>query len=141
MASFNQVTLLGHLTRDPQIKPLPGGSSVVEFGVAVNRKYKTAGGEQRQEVTFVDCAAFGKQGEVIGKYLTKGKPIFLTGRLKLDSWEKDGQKRSKISVVVEQFQFVGAREGGVSGGGAPGGAQGEQPFGNEEQFKDGDIPF
>lgn len=113
MANFNQVILMGNLTRDPSSKHL-SNTTICEFGVAINRKWKTAQGEDREEVCFVDCTAFGKQAEVIEKYFQKGKPIFLTGRLKYDTWEsKDGGgKRSKLSVVVESFQFVGGRSDG-----------------------------
>jgi single-strand DNA-binding protein len=175
MASFNKVMLMGNLTRDPQLRYLPSGNTAVaEFGVACNRKYKTANGEDREEVTFVDVTAWGKQAEVINQYMTKGKPIFIEGRLKLDQWEdkQGGGKRSKLSVVIENFQFVGGRDsggGGDGGGGAPGRSydnneqrpqqrgparqpqsQGagaparpapEQPFGDEQQFKEDDIPF
>src|SRR5205085_2437384 len=171
MASFNKVLLMGNLTRDPQLKYLPSQTAVAEFGVACNRKFRTANGEDREEVTFVDCAAFGKQAEVLNQYVTKGKPIFIEGRLKYDSWEdkQGGGKRSKLSVVIENFQFIGSRDGG-QGGGAPNGAPNgneqqeqrppqrgpaprqaqpagaarpapEQPFGDEQQFKDDDIPF
>ena len=119
MASFNKVILMGNLTRDPQMKYLPSQTAVVEFGVACNRRFKTAQGEDKEEVTFVDCTSFGKQAEVINQYFTKGKPIFIEGRLKYDQWEdkQGGGKRSKITVVIENFQFVGGREGGGGGGG------------------------
>src|SRR5437868_14653778 len=118
MASYNRVMLMGNLTRDPQLKYLPSQTPVVEFGVACNRKFRTAQGEDREEVTFVDCAAFGKQAEVINQYMTKGKPIFIEGRLKYDQWEdkQGGGKRSKLTVVMEGFQFVGGRDSGGGGG-------------------------
>jgi single-strand DNA-binding protein len=163
MASFNQVILLGNLTRDPQLKYLPNQTAVAEFGIACNRKFKSASGEDREDVTFVDCAAFAKQAELIQQYFTKGKPIFIQGRLKFDTWEdkQGGGKRSKLSVVVENFQFIGGRDGGGGGGGAPMEGGGDyqqrpqrpqqsrpqnapppqQPFGEEQQFKDDDIPF
>ena len=171
MASFNQVILLGNLTRDPQLKYLPSQTAVVEFGLACNRKFKGQNGEDREEVTFVDCSAFGKQAEVLNQYCTKGKPLFIQGRLKFDSWEdkQGGGKRSKLTVVIENFQFIGSRDGGGGGGGyqQEGGEGGgyeqrpqrgpqqgrpqqgrpqnapppQQPFGEEEQFKDDDIPF
>jgi single-strand DNA-binding protein len=131
MASFNKVLLMGNLTRDPQLKYLPSQTAVAEFGIACNRKFKSAQGEDREEVTFVDCAAFGKTGEVINQYFTKGKPIFIEGRLKYDQWEdkQGGGKRSKMSVVVENFQFIGGRDGGGGGGGGgsyeQGGGEGE----------------
>src|SRR5580765_3443988 len=119
MASFNKVMLLGNLTRDPALKYTPSQQAVCEIGVAVNRKFKTASGEDREEVTFVDCTAWGKQAEVINQYMTKGKPIFIEGRLKLDQWEdkQGGGKRSKMTVVIENFQFVGGRDGQGGGGG------------------------
>ena len=123
MASFNKVLLMGNLTRDPQLKYLPSQTAVVEFGVACNRKFRTANGEEKEEVTFVDVTSFGKQAEVINQYFQKGKPIFIEGRLKFDSWEdkQGGGKRSKLTVVIENFQFVGGRDGGDGGGGGAGG--------------------
>src|ERR1700729_1931486 len=121
MSSFNKVMLMGNLTRDPQLKYLPSQTAVAEFGIACNRKFRTAQGEDREEVTFVDVSAFGKTGELINQYFTKGKPIFIEGRLKYDQWEdkQGGGKRSKLTVVVENFQFIGGRDGGGGGGGAP----------------------
>ena len=186
MASFNKVLLMGNLTRDPQLKYLPSQTAVAEFGLACNRKFRTANGEDREEVTFVDITAFGKQAEVLNQYMSKGKPIFIEGRLKYDQWEdkNGGGKRSKLTVVVDNFQFIGA-PGGAGGGGGGGGGGGysqdqgegggggggggyqqrgggsggnrgparqpqgagasrpapEQPFGDEQQFKEDDIPF
>ncbi len=118
MASFNRVILMGNLTRDPQLKYLPSNTAVCEFGLAVNRTWRDRDGNQKEDVCFVDVAAFGKQGEVINQYMNKGRPILIEGRLKLDTWTgQDGQKRSKHSVVVENFTFVGPREGGGGGGG------------------------
>ena len=109
MASYNKVFLMGNLTRDPQVKHLPSQMVVAEFGLAVNRRYKTATGEDKEEVAFVDCTAFGRQAETISQYCTKGKPIFVEGRLKFDTWDDKGGtgKRSKLTVVVENFQFLG----------------------------------
>jgi single-strand DNA-binding protein len=122
MASFNKVLLMGNLTRDPQLKYLPSQTAVVEFGIACNRKFRTANGEDKEEVTFVDVTSFGKQAEVINQYFQKGKPIFIEGRLKFDSWEdkQGGGKRSKLTVVIENFQFIGGRDGGGGGGGGGG---------------------
>ena len=108
MASYNKVFLMGNLTRDPQVKHLPSQMVVTEFGLAVNRRYRTATGEDKEEVAFVDCTAFGRQAETISQYCTKGKPIFVEGRLKFDTWDdKQGAgKRSKLTVVVENFQFL-----------------------------------
>src|SRR5687767_15938010 len=168
MASFNKVLLMGNLTRDPQLKYLPSQTAVAEFGLACNRKFRTANGEDREEVTFVDVTAFGKQAEVLNQYMTKGKPIFIEGRLKYDTWEdkQGGGKRSKLTVVIENFQFVGDGQQRGGGGREPGrGAGGgddsrqappstmrdtikarrgppmEPPFSEEQQFKDDDIPF
>ena len=122
MASFNKVMLMGNLTRDPQVKHLPSSMVVAEFGLAVSRRFKTAAGEDREEVAFVDCTAFGKQAETIGQYCVKGKPIFVEGRLKFDTWEdKMGHgKRSKLTVVVENFQFLPSpRDGAQANGDSP----------------------
>jgi len=119
MANLNKVFLMGRLTRDPDQRFIPSGQSVVSFGIAVNRNY-TVNGEKREETTFVDIEAWGQQGELIHKYLTKGNPIFLEGRLKFDSWEnKEGEKRSKLRVTLERFQFLGSAEksGGRQSGG------------------------
>src|SRR5688572_9398927 len=111
MPSFNKVMLMGNLTRDPQLKHLPNNLVIAEFGIACNRRYRTATGEDKEDVAFVDCTAFGRQAETIGQYCTKGKPLFVEGRLKYDTWDdKAGAgKRSKLSVVVENFQFIGAK--------------------------------
>ncbi|QYU70813.1 single-stranded DNA-binding protein [Leptolyngbya sp. 15MV] len=116
--SFNKVILLGNLTRDVELRHLAGGSgAVANIGLAVNRRWRTPEGEPREEVTYVDCEAWGKQAETLSKYLSKGRPIFIEGRLKLDQWEKEGQKFSKLRVVIENFQFVDSRgEGGAGGG-------------------------
>lgn len=120
MASFNRVILLGNLTRDPQLKYLPSNMAVCEFGLAVNHRWRDKDGNQREEVCFVDVSAFGRQGETINQYMTKGRPILIEGRLKLDTWTaQDGTKRSKHGVVVENFTFVGGR--GEGGGGGEGG--------------------
>ena len=112
MASYNKVLLMGNLTRDVALKHTSGNQAVADIAIAVNRKFKTKDGQEREEVTFVDCECWGPRAEVIAKYFSKGKPIFIEGRLKLDSWEdKDGQKRSKMRVMIEDFQFVGG--GGV----------------------------
>jgi single-strand DNA-binding protein len=135
MASFNKVILMGNLTRDPQLKYLPSQTAVVEFGLACNRKFKTQAGEDKEEVTFVDCTAFGRTGEVINQYFTKGKPIFIEGRLKYDQWEdkQGGGKRSKLTVVIENFQFVGGRDGGGGGGGGGMGGGAEGPPADYDQ--------
>ncbi len=115
MASYNKVILMGNLTRDPELRVTPKGTPVCQIGLAVNRTFRDSDGNNREEVTFVDVDVFGRQAEVIGKYMSKGRPILVEGRLQLDSWEsKTGEKRSKLKVILESFQFVGSRsdEGG-----------------------------
>ncbi len=117
--SFNKVFLMGNLTRDVELKTLPSDQSVAKIGLAVNRKFKTRDGENREEVTFIDCEAWGRTAEVMNQYLSKGRPVFIEGRLKLDQWQdKEGQKRSKLKVVVENFQFVDSAGGGGGSGGS-----------------------
>lgn len=116
MASFNKVILMGNLTRDPQLSYLPSQTPVVEFGLAVNRRWRGGDGQQKEEVCFIDCRAFGKPAETINQYLAKGRAILIEGRLQFDSWEgKDGVKRSRHRVVVEEFRFLGQ----APAGGAP----------------------
>ena len=110
MPSYNKVLLMGNLTRDPQLKQTPNNMSVAEIGLACNRKFKGKDGEMREETTFVDCEAWGRTAETMAKYLSKGKPVFLEGRLKLDQWQdKDGNNRSKLKLVIENFQFIDSR--------------------------------
>ena len=120
MANYNRVILMGNLTRDPQLKYLPNNTAVCEFGLAINRRWRDKDGNQKEDVCFVDIAAFGRQGETVNQYMTKGRQILVEGRLRFDSWTgQDGQKRSKLSVVAENFQFVGARGDQPAGAGAP----------------------
>lgn len=109
--SYNRVILIGNLTRDVELKATQGGQSVASFGLAINRRWKDASGAEKDEVTFVDCTAWGKTGEAIARFFGKGRPIFVEGRLKFDQWEdkQDGSKRSKLSVVVESFQFCDSK--------------------------------
>lgn len=115
MASFNKVMLMGSLTRDPEVKYTPKGTAIANLGLAVNRVYTTESGEQKEEVTFIDIEVWGRQAETAGQYLSKGRPVFIEGRLKLDSWEdkESGQKRNKLKVVAERVQFLGAPRGGA----------------------------
>src|SRR5512135_2753112 len=118
MASYNRVILAGNLTRDPELRYTPKGTAVAEIGIAVNRSWKDESGQMQEEVTFVDVAAYGRQAEVIGQYLKKGRPLLVEGRLKLDSWDdkQTGQKRSKLRVVLESFQFLDSgNRGGAEG--------------------------
>jgi single-strand DNA-binding protein len=113
MANFNKVLLIGNLTRDPQLSYTPSQTAVVDFGLAVNRRWKSQDGENKEETCFVDCRAFGRLAENINKYLTKGRPLFVEGRLTFDSWTaQDGTKRSKHRVTVENFQFLGGPAAG-----------------------------
>jgi len=155
MSNLNKVFLMGRLTRDPEQRFISSGQSVVNIGVAINRQF-TTNGEKREESTFVDVEAWGPRGEVIQKYLTKGNPIFIEGRLKFDTWEKDGEKRSKLKVVLDNFQFIGGpaaqRESGQgqsesfdpsafgieAGGGGGGGSAGA---GGGGQAASEDVPF
>ena len=124
MANYNKVLLMGNLTRDPELRYTPKGQAVAKLGLAVSRRYTTESGEAREETTFVDIDAWGKQAEVICQYCKKGRPLFVEGRLKLDQWDDKttGQKRSAIRVVLEGFQFIGAppSDGGGGGGTSPG---------------------
>jgi len=117
MASFNRVILLGNLTRDVEVRYLQSGTAVADVGLAVNDRRKGQNGEWIEETTFVDVTLWGRTAEVAGEYLGKGSPILIEGRLKYDTWEKDGQKRSKLSVVCERMQMVGSKGGGGGGGG------------------------
>ena len=129
MANLNKVMLIGNLTRDPEIKYTPKGTAVAQIGLAVNRVWSNDAGEKQEEVTFVDVELWGRQAEIAGEYLKKGRPVFIEGRLKLDSWDdkQTGQKRSKMKVVGEQMQLLGSREGGGSGGGESGEGRAARP--------------
>jgi single-strand DNA-binding protein len=118
MASFNKVILAGNLTRDPELRYTPKGTAIARIGMAINRTWKTETGETKEEVTFVDVDAFGRQAEVIAQYMRKGRPFLVEGRLKLDQWEDKNthQKQSKLHVVLESFSFIDSRGG--DGGGA-----------------------
>lgn len=119
MANLNRVLLIGNLTRDPELRVTPKGTAICQFGLAVNRSFKDESGQTREETTFIDIEAWGRQGETISKYCTKGRPLFVEGRLRLDQWEDkaSGQKRSRMKVVLENFQFLGGRGDGAPGGG------------------------
>jgi len=168
MASLNKVLLIGNLTRDPQVRYTPKGTALAEIGLAVNRTwFDKATNSRREEVTFVDVTLWGRDAEVAGEYLAKGRPVFIEGRLQLDTWDdrETGQKRSKLRVVCERMQFLGPRGdtggGGGSGrapqrasGGAPGygggqespgGVPADEHYGHEPEMGDpippDDIPF
>lgn len=152
MPNLNKVMLMGNLTRDPEMRYLPSNTAVVNLGLAVNRRWRNQQtGEQQEETTFVDCEAFGKQAELLNQYMKKGRPLFIEGRLKLDQWQnREGQQRSKMKVVIEQFQFIDSRGG--EGGGDMGGGGGYQSSGQRssspsqdepahEPMQEDDIPF
>lgn len=158
MANFNKVLLMGNLTRDVELRTTQGGQAVAKFGMAINRKW-SQNGETKESTCFVDLTAWGRTAEVLGQYVRKGSPLFVEGRLDYQTWEdkNGGGKRSKIEVVVENFQFVGAPRGageGESGGGGGGGSGGgsgaprrgsanggggQKSEGGEVDY--GDIPF
>jgi single-strand DNA-binding protein len=153
MANYNKVILLGNLTRDIELRYSQSGTAIAKFGLAINRRY-TVNGEQKEETCFVDLTAFGKQAETLNQYVGKGSPLFVEGRLEYSTWEdKDGGgKRSKLAVVVDNFQFVGAprgeREGGGGGGGPRRGApqraasqEGGGAAAGGENVDYGEIPF
>ena len=141
MASFNKVILLGNLTRDPEMRYTPNGTPVASFGMAVNRRYRQ-GDEQKEEVCFVDISTFGRQAELAGEYLSKGRMVLIEGRLQFRNWEdQNGQRRSKLDVVAERVNFMprASQDGGSrqSAGGAP-------PPNRDDDIpppQDDDIPF
>jgi single-strand DNA-binding protein len=152
MASFNKVILLGNLTRDPEVRYTPKGSAVCDLGIAVNRVYTTEGGERREEVTFVDVVLWARLAEIAGEYLRKGRPVFIEGRLQMDSWDdkQTGQKRTKLRVVGESMQLLGSRPGGAAGEtaeedrtGASGGSKTAAPpkSARPTEREDDEIPF
>jgi single-strand DNA-binding protein len=113
MPNLNKVMLMGNLTREPELRHLPSNTAVADVGIAVNRKWKSPDGEQREETAFIDCEVFGKTAEIMCQHLKKGEPVYLEGRLKLDQWQaKEGGNRSKLKVVVERFEFISSRGGG-----------------------------
>ena len=132
MANFNKVLLMGNLTRDPQLSYTPNQTAVVDFGMAVNRRWKSKEGEQKEETCFVDCRAFGGQAETLNKYTAKGQPLFIEGRLTFDSWTaQDGTKRQRLRVTIESFQFL--PESGFK--------KEQPPQSQAKQASDDDIPF
>jgi single-strand DNA-binding protein len=141
MANFNKVYLMGNLTRDPEMRVTPKGTAICQFGMAISRSWKDESGQTREETAFVDIEAWGKQGEIISKYCTKGRPLFIEGRLRFDQWEDktSGQKRSKLKVVLENFQFIGGRGDGAPGAGGPG-AGGPGSGGDLADPSAGDAP-
>lgn len=124
MASFNKVYLMGNLTRDPEVRTTTTGLKIAKLGLAVNRRYRTRDNEQKEETTFVDIDAFGSQAEILERYCQKGSPLFVEGRLRLDQWQtSSGDNRSKLTVVLENFQFLGSSRDGATTGESAGGYQ------------------
>ena len=150
MASYNRVILVGNLTRDPELRYIPSGTAVSDIGLAVNDRIKR-GDQWVDEVTFIDITLWGRTAEIANEYLSKGSPVLIEGRLKLDRWEKDGQKHSKLRVTAEKMQMLGGRDGGrggSGGGGRSGGAGGDQSHYDESEYSPAggpppsdDIPF
>lgn len=149
MASFNRVILLGNLTRDPVLRHIPTGTAVTDIGLAVNDRRKSPSGEWIDETTFVDITLWGRTAEIASEYLTKGSSVLIEGRLKLDTWEAEGQKRSKLKVIGEKMSMVGSRGGG-GGGGDDGGYSRPAPRSQQQSSSqdyydapppDDDVPF
>ena len=152
MRGFSKAIITGNLTRDPELRNTPNGASVCSFSVAVNRVYRDSNGEQKEDVSFIDCSAWGKLGEMISQYAKKGTGVLVSGRLDQRSWEDKatGQKRSRVEIVVEDFNFTGAaRENGGSSGsysGASNAAESSAPSDIPDDIPDGeidlsDVPF
>jgi single-strand DNA-binding protein len=160
MATFNKVILLGNLTRDPELRTTPNGTSICRFSLAVSRQFRNGDGSMREEVAFVEVDSFGKQAETIARHMAKGRPLLVEGRLRLDQWDsQNGDKRSRLMVVAENFQFIGAPRPGGDGQ-QPGEGEGQngryagpqrQAGGNRRQPREeidggsggdeGEIPF
>lgn len=141
MANMNKVILMSNLTRDPELKDLPSGNKVCDFGLAVNRTYTTQSGEQREDTTFVELSCFARGGEVIHQYCRKGSPLFVEGRLRFDSWENEqGEKRSKLNVIVENFQLLPDSQHG-GGSGTPAGTNTQSGKSGNAQLDPDDGPF
>tara|TARA_Y200000002_G_scaffold191797_1_gene158294 strand:+ start:933 stop:1394 length:462 start_codon:yes stop_codon:yes gene_type:complete len=153
MASLNKVLLIGNLTRDPDVRMMSNGRPVCNFGLALNRNYKDSEGNRKEEVTFVDVECFGPRAEAVAKFFTKGRSIFVEGRLKLDQWEsKEGEKRSAIRVVLDNFEFVDSKQDGASNQSrnietsapvtsTPSQTQRSEPTASPDSDLDDDVPF
>ena len=149
MPNYNKVILMGNLTRDPEVRYTSSGTAIAKLGIAINRYWSNKDGQKQEETTFVDVDAFGRQAETIGQYLKKGRPIMVEGRLKLDQWDdkQTGQKRSKLGVVLDRFEFIDSR--GEGGGGdfssessSPSGGGAAPAQGGGGGFaEDDDVPF
>jgi single-strand DNA-binding protein len=129
-SSMNRVFLMGNVTRDPELRYISSGTAVTDIGLAINDRRKSASGEWIEETTFVDVTLWGRTAEIAGEYVTKGSPLLVEGRLKLDTWEKDGKKNSKLRVVGDRMHLIGSRGGNRADGGPPGGRGRSAPAGN-----------
>lgn len=134
---FNKVILMGNLTRDPETRSTPSGQSVTNFSLAVNRTWKGQDGTMQEAVSYIDCVAWGRTGEVIAQYMQKGRPILVSGRLDQRSWEQDGNKRSKVEVIIEDFNFVGG--GNSDGGSFSGGSASAASSSSSSSKKNDDV--
>jgi single-strand DNA-binding protein len=156
MANLNKVMLIGNLTRDPELRHTPKGTSVTELGLAINRVWYDDNKQKQEDTTFVDVTFWGRQAETIQQYLSKGRPILVEGRLQLDSWDdkETGKKRSKLRVIGESFQFIDSKPSGGGGGGNPppqrpqqsapqqgASPQGASPAPADDLQEEDDIPF
>ena len=151
MPNYNKVMLMGRLTRDPEVRYSANGTAITNIGLAVNRNWRNQDGQTQEEVTFVDVTAFGKRGEAVGQYLKKGRPIFIEGQLRMEQWDdkQTGQKRSKLAIIMDAFEFIDSRgegEGGggnfSGGGGAPAAGGATPAAGGGGGFaEDDDVPF
>ncbi len=143
MPSLNKVMLIGNVTRDPEVRTLPKGTAVCQFGLAINRKFKTDAGETKEEVLFADVEAWGKQAETIAKYVTKGRPLYVEGRLRLDQWEDKTtkEKRSRMKIVLEQFQFIGDSRGESAPSAPAANESTPAPAPKQAESLDEDVPF
>ena len=143
MPNYNKVTLIGNLTRDPELKYLPSGTAVTNFGIAVNRRFKTQDGEDREEVMFIDVNFFGPRAETINQYLSKGVPVLVEGRLRLETWQADdGSNRSRHTVTGDSFEFMQSRAEAESNGGMTnGGGSNQQQQQAGDSVEDDDVPF
>ena len=148
MPNYNKVILMGNLTRDPEVRYTSSGTAIAKLGIAINRYWSNKDGQKQEETTFVDVDAFGRQAETIGQYLKKGRPIMVEGRLKLDQWDdkQTGQKRSKLGVVLDRFEFIDSR--GEGGGGdfssespSPSAGSAAPSQGGGGFAEDDDVPF
>lgn len=140
MASLNKVFLIGNLTKDPELRKTPGGMAVSDLRLAVNRRFKTATGESKDETCFLNVTVWGRQAETCAEYLNKGSPVLIEGRLKYDEWEREGQKQSRVSVVAERVQFMGAPRGRSAPADAPDADAGQVPPPRDEPPAGGSGP-